>query len=161
MLTLFHGFTVKGATPTKTPGSISRSNSGEGSISAPRPSSSHTRSVSQAPSSFSASPRATRPSSSAGVRPPSVSAVRRDPVAPSGAQAKGDENVKPPSPPAPKTRPRPSSVCGNPTIPPRTNKSAALRAAKMEAEAAAAAAAAAKKAGKRPPPSAFKASVMS
>ncbi|KAK7056852.1 hypothetical protein VNI00_002569 [Paramarasmius palmivorus] len=54
----------------------------------------------------------------------------------------------------PKPRPRPSSI-GAPTIAPRTNKSAALRAAKKEQEAAAAAAAAKKNArmSRGPPPS--------
>jgi hypothetical protein len=64
--------------------------------------------------------------------------------------------LRPPSS-ASKARPRPSSI-GAPSITPRTNKSAALRAAKQEAEQQAAAKAAAKKAGvSRPPPSSFKA----
>ncbi|ESK90481.1 thioredoxin domain-containing protein 6 [Moniliophthora roreri MCA 2997] len=64
----------------------------------------------------------------------------------STASAKAEDKSKP--------RPRPSSV-GAPTIAPRTNKSAALRAAKKEQEAAAAAAAAKKNArmSRGPPPS--------
>ncbi|KAJ3572169.1 hypothetical protein NP233_g3259 [Leucocoprinus birnbaumii] len=66
---------------------------------------------------------------------------------------------RPPSA-AGRLRPRPSSVAGPPTIAPRTNKSAALRAAKMEAEAKAQAAVNAKKTRtSRPPPSSFKATV--
>jgi len=66
--------------------------------------------------------------------------------------------LRPPSS-ASRARPRPSSIAA-PSITPRTNRSAVLRAAKQEAEQQAAAKAAAKKAGvSKPPPSSFKAVV--
>ncbi|CAA7261585.1 unnamed protein product [Cyclocybe aegerita] len=65
-----------------------------------------------------------------------------------------------PAPAPSKVRPRPSSVIGAPSIAPRTNRSAALRAAKQEAEAAAAAAAARKgPRSSKVPPSSFKPSL--
>ncbi|PPQ69612.1 hypothetical protein CVT24_001368 [Panaeolus cyanescens] len=86
-----------------------------------------------------------------------------------GMQPRSSSTIPPRSsstvPPASGTsraKPRPSSIAAPPTIAPRTNRSAALRAAKQEAEQAAAAAAAAKLAAKKPavkkvPPSSFKA----
>ncbi|TFK40793.1 hypothetical protein BDQ12DRAFT_680037 [Crucibulum laeve] len=105
-----------------------------------------------------------RSSSAAGVRPrPSLA-----PKASSATNGVSPAEPKPkprPSSAAPggapaKSKPRPSMAAA-PSIAPRTNRSAALRAAKQEAENAAAAAAAAKK-GPRPskaPPSSFKAAL--
>ncbi|KAF8903148.1 hypothetical protein CPB84DRAFT_1845973 [Gymnopilus junonius] len=112
-----------------------------------------------------------RPASQASVKKPtttsryaiprasSVAAVR--PLATNGHAPESSSTGANGATPAPaKPKPRPSSISGAPSIAPRTNRSAALRAAKQEAEAAAAAAAAAKKgsrASKAPPPSSFKA----
>ncbi|KAF5352536.1 hypothetical protein D9756_006159 [Leucocoprinus leucothites] len=92
----------------------------------------------------------------------------RTPQSTAASTGSGTANVDPaagassslsrPASAAGKLRPRPSSISSPPTIAPRTNKSAALRAAKMEAEAQAQAAAAAKKTRRvsKPPPSSFK-----
>ncbi|KAF5315173.1 hypothetical protein D9619_007073 [Psilocybe cf. subviscida] len=110
-------------------------------------------------------PTVTRPASSKPAPRPSMAPRPSSSAAnakPSTATA-GDKTT---APVAPKLKPRPSSVAGSaPSIAPRTNRSAALRAAKKEAENAAAAtsaaAAAARKAAPRPskaaPPSSFKA----
>ena len=90
---------------------------------------------------------------------PDPSSLRVNGIPNGNGNANGLGPARPPSS-ASKVKPRPSSI-GAPTITPRLNKSAALRAAKQEAEQAAAAkAAAAKKGGARPPPSSFKAVVV-
>ncbi|KAH6918135.1 hypothetical protein BKA70DRAFT_1366498 [Coprinopsis sp. MPI-PUGE-AT-0042] len=144
----------RGSAPT-----LARRASSSGSLSVPKPPS---RPASQTSSRPSLAPSASAPtvrpapraSSVAGTRPrPSSVAASRKTDEPS---RNGDQ-----APAAPgKPRPRPSSI-GAPTIAPKMNKSAALRAAKMEAEAQAAAAAIAKKKGgsmriKAAPPSSFK-----
>ncbi|KAF9013272.1 hypothetical protein BDQ17DRAFT_1321140 [Cyathus striatus] len=110
--------------------------------------------------SRASSQTATRPSLA--PRASSVASVRPRPsLAPKANGTNGIEPKRPESrsapTPTPKLRPRPSSI-GAPTIAPKMNKSAALRAAKMEAENAAAAAAEAKKKARmsKVPPSSFK-----
>ncbi|KAH9480440.1 putative nucleoside diphosphate kinase 5 [Psilocybe cubensis] len=105
-----------------------------------------------------ASSVASRPTAQPPKRAPSRSAT-----AGSSSAVNGDGSTEEPAAAAApaKAKPRPSSIAA-PSIAPRTNKSAALRAAKKEAENAAALAAAAKKAAPRPsrvapPPSSFKA----
>ncbi|RXW25353.1 hypothetical protein EST38_g495 [Candolleomyces aberdarensis] len=151
-------FMFKGATTPKTPGSLSRANSSDGASPARTRPASQT-SFNQAKPQPAPAPRrpAPRASSVAAVRP---THDRSASATPSGARATKENGTSDPeraAPPAAKPRPRPSSICA-PSIQPRTNKSAALRAAKKEAEAAAAAAALAKKApkGVRAPPSSFK-----
>ncbi|KAF9444765.1 hypothetical protein P691DRAFT_307224 [Macrolepiota fuliginosa MF-IS2] len=92
-----------------------------------------------------------RASSALGVRTPSSATLDSEAGTVAGTS-------RPPSAAA-KLRPRPSSVTLPPAITPRTNKSAALRAAKMEAEAAAAAKKKAPRSSK-PPPSSFKPSTV-
>ncbi|KAG2009578.1 hypothetical protein CC2G_012493 [Coprinopsis cinerea AmutBmut pab1-1] len=158
------------------PSTISRSNS-VGTVSPPtaapplrsRPSSQASGAISRPPPSSFSSTRAAGPraSSATGMRsrPSSVlgtskangvngtSNTTTNTTSSAGGSDGSDKLAL-----AAKPRPRPSSI-GAPTIAPRTNKSAALRAAKKEAEAQAAAALAAKNAkrGVRPPPSSFKA----
>ncbi len=130
---------------------VSRTISSESTTPARRQSFAPTRTLSRAP----VAPTPTRRSLSA-------LDVHADPKLPSTENGTPSGVSRPPSAAA-KPRPRPSSVMMGPSITPRTNKSAALRAAKMEAEAAAAAAAAAKKKsprGAKPPPSSFKSNVV-
>ncbi|KDR82820.1 hypothetical protein GALMADRAFT_220820 [Galerina marginata CBS 339.88] len=173
-------FMFRGSSATKTP-TLSRANSSQ-PIGSPqkaplRPAS---QASGQATPSRYAVPRA---SSAAAVRPaaPSSSTAARPipkpkltngharvPTASSSttdAEAADEAAAPTPTAPAaaavkPKPKPRPSSIAA-PNIQPRTNRSAALRAAKQEAENAAAAAAAARKTAPRPskvaPPSSFKA----
>lgn len=144
-------FMFRGPAAPKLPG-LSRTSSSDALSSQtqppPRPASQASTSV--APSRY-AVPRA---SSVAAIRP------TPQPLRASASLSKATGNkATTTSDNAPiKPRPRPSSALGAPTIAPRTNRSAALRAAKQEAENAAAAAAIAKK-GPRPSkaaPSSFK-----
>lgn len=132
------------------------------------------RPVSQASGMISSTPsrRTTisRSSSVLGTRSPSkTSRVKVNPPEPTSPPLNGNTSpngtngitngngnpLRPPSS-ASRLKPRPSSFAA-PSITPRTNKSAILRAAKQEAEQQAAAKAAAKKAvGSRAPPSSFK-----
>ncbi|KAG6820726.1 hypothetical protein H0H93_012779 [Arthromyces matolae] len=149
-------FMFRGSTAPKLPGGIARTTSASSNASstkstgapkpvavAPRPSS--TRPPSQASQVANTSRPPIR-------RPSSVLATKAPPM---NDDADGDTDLKPSARP-----PRPSSVASlnaNPSIPPRTNRSAALRAAKKEADNLAAAAAAAKKPRvSRPAPSSFK-----
>lgn len=162
-------FMFKGATAPKTPGSLSRANSTDNlspaRTSRPASQASNNQPTVAAPAPTPRRP-APRPSSVIAPRPPisrrtsSVASATPPTAKPkaNGANATSDPEQAPAAPAPAKARPRPSSVCSAPSIAPRTNKSAALRAAKKEAEALAAAAALAKKAGKgmRAPPSSFK-----
>lgn len=172
-------FMFKTATPPKVPGSMSRAHSMDSmSPSRTRPASQMSNTPSTSPQ---ASPAARR--SAPAPRPQSISAARQPSLDPPRTRVSrtasvngtasttkasvnnADSDEAPPPPPSasqPGTpvkapRPRPSSVCGaSPSIAPRMNRSASLRAAKMEAEAAATAAALAKKTRVRAPPSSFK-----
>ncbi|TFK24944.1 hypothetical protein FA15DRAFT_381861 [Coprinopsis marcescibilis] len=122
-----------------------------------RPVSRSSSSDNLAPKTPVTAPVRTRPSSSAAKNPPAPRAT--GPRASSVAAVRPkDEGADRPASVSAKPRPRPSSISG-PSIAPRTNRSAALRAAKQEAEQAAAAAAAAKKNNRlsRVPPSSFRA----
>ncbi|KAF6755823.1 hypothetical protein DFP72DRAFT_1118638 [Ephemerocybe angulata] len=157
-------FMFKGATAPKTPGSLSRANSsdnlspGRASRPASQASSNQPTVTAPAPTPRRPAPRpssviAPRPSSVTAPRPPisrrtsSVASATPPTAKPkvNGADATSDPEQAPATPAPAKARPRPSSVCSAPSIAPRTNKSAALRAAKKEAEALAAAAAACEK----------------
>ncbi|KAJ7212103.1 hypothetical protein GGX14DRAFT_519626 [Mycena pura] len=120
---------------------LSRSNS----TSALTPSRTPARPASAA-SSLASSVAPVRPALSTRARPSSVSvrpaAARPSVLPPKPALATADSNGTD-APARPK--PRPSSVSSAPSIAPRTNRSAALRAAKQEMENAASAAAAARK----------------
>ncbi|KAF7365205.1 hypothetical protein MVEN_00392100 [Mycena venus] len=94
------------------------------------------------PSSVSVRPAAPRASILPNAKP---QPARADSNASVPTSATSAENAEAPVRP----KPRPSSI-STPSIAPRTNRSAALRAAKQEAENAAAAKAAARKAGGRP-----------
>ncbi|KAF9267385.1 hypothetical protein L218DRAFT_894620 [Marasmius fiardii PR-910] len=146
-------FMFKGPTTLKLPG-LSRSNSQTSLNSNVRPPS---RTQSQTsiqqtsrPSTISRGASTSRPASAMKINGSSNASGIRPSTALNGSKT---------PPPAtteekPKLRPRPSSIAA-PSIQPRTNKSAALRAAKKEQEAAAAAAAVRKNArmSRGPPPS--------
>jgi len=129
-------FMFRGPAAPKLPG-LSRTSSSDAlsSLTQPPPRPASQASTSVAPSRYVV-PRAS-----------SVAAIRPTPQAPrasvSLSKATGDKAIASDSAPI-KPRPRPSSV-GPPTIAPRTNRTAALRAAKQEAENVAAAATLAKK----------------
>ncbi|KAF8231725.1 hypothetical protein L208DRAFT_43950 [Tricholoma matsutake] len=139
-------FMFRGASTPKLPG-ISRTNS-QSSLSPTNSSQSPARPASQAsvqaPVSRYAAPRP----SSVAARP----SLSFQPI--NGSRPKTADNTS--GTPVVKAVSRPSSVCGKPSIAPRTNKSAALRLAKQEAENAAAAAAERRKARTKTAPSSFR-----
>ncbi|KAG6890638.1 hypothetical protein C0995_006614 [Termitomyces sp. Mi166 len=150
---------VRGATTPKLPAGVARTTSTSSNTSSPKTTSSPAappaRSSSRASLSTTPSRYAVkRPSSVLGTPPAAANA-------PDAPAIKGDTAAEPDTPSKPATRPpRPSSVASihsSPSIPPRTNRSAVLRAAKQEAENLAAAAAAKKKNRvSRAAPSSFK-----
>ncbi|KAF5382434.1 hypothetical protein D9615_002854 [Tricholomella constricta] len=147
-------FMFRGATAPKLPG-LARSSS-QGTLGPSRPTPAPVappRPASQASQAAAPSRYAIKRSSSVSGARPSL-APRTTSTSNSTSDARATEERA-----AAKARPRPSSVASisNPTIPPRTNRSAALRAAKQEAEQAAAAAAAARKNPRaKLPPSSFR-----
>ncbi|KAJ3841643.1 hypothetical protein F5878DRAFT_609690 [Lentinula raphanica] len=151
-------FMFRGPTEPKLPGrSNSRLSVNEGAGSVGRHSRPSSVASTRAPPSSSFSSLASRSNTSS--RPSVISRfTSTDSVTRPGS---GTNNTSTTSSPAsevvdkPKLKSRPSSVALPPSIAPRTNKSAALRAAKKEQEAAAAAALAAKqqRRASRPPPS--------
>ncbi|KAG5353162.1 hypothetical protein C0989_009806 [Termitomyces sp. Mn162] len=160
-------FMFRGATTPKLPG-MARTTSTSSSGSSPKVTSTPVASPS-APSARSASRASlsTTPSRYAVRRPSSVlgttPTVASNPSTPNAPATNGDANADADadSPSRPTARPpRPSSVASlhsSPSITPRTNRSAVLRAAKQEAENLAAAAAAKKKnRSSRVAPSSFK-----
>ncbi|KAG5636554.1 hypothetical protein H0H81_007631 [Sphagnurus paluster] len=154
-------FMFRGATAQKLPG-LSRSNSHSSLKVSSTPAAAPAPAPATRPTRQAPRPSAVPPVRSTAVkRSSSVSGTTRlPPKATSTATSDSspeDGNAK--APPPARRVPRPSSVAANPTIPPRTNRSAALRAAKLEAEQAAAATAARKSAAarKKVPPSSFKA----
>ncbi|KAJ7675820.1 hypothetical protein DFH06DRAFT_1435342 [Mycena polygramma] len=147
-------FQFRPPTTQKMPG-LSRSNS-TSSLTTPKPPS-RPASAAGRPASAAggATPKpAMRPRpSSVSVRPAAARPSILPPAKPTLTSANGSGAAPTPTPARPK--PRPSSVSA-PSIAPRTNRSAALRAAKQEMENAAAAAAAARKNPRpRPAPSAI------
>ncbi|KAG6831934.1 hypothetical protein H0H92_006535 [Tricholoma furcatifolium] len=151
-------FMFRGATTPKTPGAISRTTSMSSLGSSTKSSVSAAPSTAPAPAP-APTPKPARPAAPV-KRPSSVAGSRPSlaPRPPSALKANGAVDADQSKPARP---PRPSSVASlnhAPSIQPRTNRSAALRAAKMEAENLAAAAAAAKKKPRpsKPAPSSFK-----
>ncbi|KAG6854655.1 hypothetical protein C0991_003303 [Blastosporella zonata] len=148
-------FMFRGATAPKLPG-IARSTSmislgsstksiGVASKSAPTPTSKPAPKPPSAPTPAPARPP--RPASQVSQAPPRPPVKRPSSVLAARPSAAASDSTAADTKPAARP-PRPSSVASlnhNPSIPPRTNRTAALRAAKQEAENLAAAAAAAKK----------------
>ncbi|KAL0570033.1 hypothetical protein V5O48_011931 [Marasmius crinis-equi] len=153
----------------KLPGGLSRSNSQTSLRSDPKPSSRPSSQASMQQTSRPATATLSRRTSTS--RPPSAMKINGTTTTTkptSNGVNRSSTSVGSEAPPPakaeekPKPKPRPSSI-GAPTIAPRTNKSAALRAAKKEQEAAAAAAAAKKNArmSRGPPPSSMHKSLIS
>ncbi|GLB38325.1 putative nucleoside diphosphate kinase [Lyophyllum shimeji] len=148
-------YMFRGGTAPKLPG-LARSNS-QSSLSLSRPTSAATpaRPASQASQAGSSRSTGRRSSAVSGSRP-SLAPTRTTSTSDSDSKSDPKSTENGSGPPAAKLRPRPSSALANPSIPPRTNRSAALRAAKQEAEQAAAAAAARKATRPKVAPSSFK-----
>ncbi|THU87024.1 hypothetical protein K435DRAFT_793779 [Dendrothele bispora CBS 962.96] len=150
-------FMFRGPSAPKVPG-LSRSNSSSSLQNIPhsRPPSARPPSATGTASRTSSRPPAQRTTSTTSNASTSTNRSAK----PNGSTTKASsvspsETPSPSTTAAPKLRPRPSSISMPPTIAPRTNKSAALRAAKKEQEAQAAAAAQRRAPGRatRPPPS--------
>ncbi|KAF8158148.1 hypothetical protein B0H34DRAFT_674617 [Crassisporium funariophilum] len=165
-------FMFKAPVPPKTPGlsrTISHDSLSPPQQPIPRPASQasaikpQSQSQSTTPSRYAVNKRASsvasmRPPPSASLQALKLNANGNGAAKPgSGSKSADNSTAESKSRVPPKARPRPSSAMGAPVIVPRTNRSAALRAAKQEAENAAALAAAAKKGPRKGPPSSFKA----